>query len=88
MLKREALLKVVFESTLQDAGREKPLAPAVLGGFQKELTAALKQLPDDGRFTIADRTFPDDGIRVLQEFTAALDGQRIGYDALLRGDAS
>jgi len=45
-------------------------------------------LPEDGRFTISDRTFPDDGIRVLQEFTAALDAQNIRYDALLRGDAT
>lgn len=88
MLKREALLKVVFEATMQEAGRDKPLTPAVLAGFQKELTAALKQLPGDGRFGISDRVFPDDGIRVLQEFTAALDERKIGYDALLRGDAT
>jgi hypothetical protein len=87
MLKREALLKVVFEATTQELGREKPLAPAVLSGFQKELAAALKGLPLDGRFTISDRAFPDDGIRVLQEFTAELDARNIAYDALLRGDA-
>jgi len=88
MLKREALLKVVFEATTTELGREKPLAPAVMAGFQKDLSAALKALPADGTFTISDRTFPDDGIRVLQEFTAALDAQHISYDALLRGDAT
>ena len=87
MLKREALLKVVFEATAHDVGRDKPLAAPVLTGFQKELSAALKRLPEDGRFTLADRTFPDDGIRVLQEFTAALEDKNIRYDALLRGDA-
>jgi hypothetical protein len=88
MLKREALLRVVFEATTQEVGRDKPLAPAVLTAFQKDLGAALKALPADGRFTISDRTFPDDGIRVLQEFTADLEARNIGYDALLRGDAT
>ncbi len=88
MLKREALLKVVFEATSREAGRDKPPPPATLTGFQKELSAALQQLPQDGRFTVSDRTFPDDGIRVLQEFTATLDAQSIRYDALLRGDAT
>jgi hypothetical protein len=88
MLKREPLLKVVFEAVAAELGREKPLSPAALAGFQKDLNAALKGLPEDGRFTISDRTFPDDGIRVLQEFTADLDGKRIGYEALLRGDAT
>lgn len=85
MLKREALLKVVFEATSKDAGREKPLSPTALTNFQKDIGAQLKRLPEDGRFSISDRTFPDDRIQVLQEFTAHLDANSIGYDMLLRG---
>lgn len=86
MLKRDALLKVVFQEVTRDMGREKPLPPATMAGFQREMTAELKKLPQDGRFTISNRTFPDDGIKVLQEFTAALDEKNIRYDTLLRGE--
>ncbi len=88
MLKRDALLKVVFEVASREMGRDKPLAGPVLTGFQKELSAALKQLPEDGQFTISDRTFPSDGIRVLQEFTASLDEHNIRYDMLIRGESA
>ena len=88
MLKRDALLKVVFEEVRREIGREKPLTPAVLTAFQKELTAELKKLPEDGRFTIQDLTFPDDGIRVLQEFTSSLDEKRIRYDSLIRRESA
>ena len=86
MLKRDALLKVVFLEVCKEMGREKPLTPTVMTGFQKEMTAELKKLPEDGRFSISNRTFPDDGIQVLQEFTTALDEKNIRYDTLLRGE--
>ena len=84
MLKRDALLKVVFESIGRDVRPDKPLPSSVLSASHKEMTAALKKLPTDGTFTISDRSFPEDGIRVLQEFTAELDGKNIRYDTMLR----
>ena len=83
MLKREALLKVVFEAIGKDSGNEKALPTALVTTFTKELTTHLKNLPSDGRFTVSDRTFPDDRIEVLQEFTANLDGMNISYEKLL-----
>ena len=84
MLKRDALLKVVFETVGRELQPTQSLPPALLNRFQKEMTAALKKLPEGGRFTISDRNFPEDAIQVLQEFTENLDGKNIRYDALLR----
>lgn len=88
MLKRDALLKVVFEVVGRELQPTKSLSPALLTRFQKEMTAALKQLPEGGRFTISDRNFPEDAIQVLQEFTETLDGKNIRYDKLLRREPS
>ena len=88
MLKRDALLKVVFETVGRELQPTKSLPPALLNRFQKEMTAALKKLPEGGRFTISDRNFPEDAIQVLQEFTENLDGKNIRYDALLRREPS
>ncbi|MEE8436302.1 MAG: hypothetical protein V3S64_16065, partial [bacterium] len=88
MLKRDALLKVVFEAVGRELQPTKSLPPTLLSRFQKEMTAALKQLPEGGRFTISDRNFPEDAIQVLQEFTEALDGKNIRYDTLLRREPS
>ena len=52
--------------------------------MQRELSAQLKALPHEGRFTISDRTFPDDAISVLQEFTGALEEQKIDFESLVR----
>jgi len=88
MLKRDALLKVVFEAVGRELQPAKSLSPTLLSRFQKEMTAALKQLPAGGRFTISDRNFPEDAIQVLQEFTETLDGKNIRYDTLLRREPS
>ena len=88
MLKRDALLKIVFEAVGRELQPAKSLPPALLSRFQKEMTAALKQLPPGGRFTISGRNFPEDAIQVLQEFTETLDGKNIRYDAMLRREPS
>ncbi|MDH4248618.1 MAG: hypothetical protein OEW39_12480 [Deltaproteobacteria bacterium] len=83
MLKRESLLKVVFEAIGKDSGNESDLPTPLVTAFTKELTAHLKNLPSDGRFIISNRTFPDDRIAVLQEFTASLDDKNIHYEKLM-----
>lgn len=88
MLKRDALLKVVFEAVGRELQPTKSLPPALLTRFQKEMTAALKELPEGGRYTISGRNFPEDAIQVLQEFTETLDGKNIRYDKLLRREPS
>lgn len=88
MLKRDALLKVVFEAVSKELGRDKALPAPTVNTHHKELTSALSRLPADGHFTVVDRTFPDDRVRVLQEFTARLDENQIRYDALLRSGDS
>ena len=67
---------------ISEAERQPP--PPTVTAFQKELSAALKQLPPDGSFTISDRTFPQEGIPVLQEFTKYLEDKKIKTDALLK----
>ena len=84
MLKKETLLKFVFESVQKSYGSGKPLTPAALTAFQKELITSIKELPEEAVFTIANRTFPDDGIVVLREFTDVLADKKINYDALLK----
>ncbi|MDH5752773.1 MAG: hypothetical protein OEZ59_10210 [Deltaproteobacteria bacterium] len=88
MLKRDTLLKIVFEAIGKDAGAEKKLPPAQVTGFIKKLSGHLKNLPENGRFNISGKIFPDDRIQVLQEFTRNLDMQNIKYDALLRDGKS
>lgn len=89
MLKKESLLKVVFEAASKDAGNDKSPPATVLTKFTKEMTSHLKNLPEDGRFTISNRTFPDDRVQVLREFTEHLEANNINYDKLLReGKAS
>lgn len=84
LLKRETLLKFVFEAIQREFGAGKSFSAAALTGFQKDLSAPLKHLPADGRFTVSDRTFPRDGIRVLQEFTGSLEEKKINFEALLK----
>ena len=83
MLKREALLKFVFEAVEKEHGRAKTLAQPQIAAFLKDLTANVKALPSDGRFTISDRTFPNDEVQVLQEFVVTLEQQHIPYDAMV-----
>ena len=84
MLRGETLLKFVCDAIAKDFGGGKAAAPPTVTAFQKELSAALKQLPSDGSFTISDRTFPQEGIPVLQEFTKYLEDKNIKADALLK----
>jgi len=84
LFKREALLRFVFEAVEKEAGNEKRLSQTVMNGFQKDVSAQLKQLPADGRFTISDRTFPDDEVGVMQEFVDFLEAQEINYDSLVK----
>ena len=84
MLKRETLLKFVFEAIEKEYGKGKTLPAPAMNGLQRELSAQLKALPHEGRFTISDRTFPDDAISVLQEFTGALEEQKIDFESLVR----
>ncbi|MCZ6552238.1 MAG: hypothetical protein O7A67_00420 [SAR324 cluster bacterium] len=84
MLHRETLLKFVMEAILREYRPGGALAPAALQSHQKEISARLKALPPDGRFTISDRTFPDDGVRVMHEFIVALEERSIPHDALIQ----
>lgn len=84
MLRGETLLKFVCDAISKDFGAGGAAAPTAVTAFQKDLSAALKQLPEDGTFTISDRTFPDDGIPVLREFTKYLEEKKIKTDALLK----
>ncbi len=86
MLKRDALLKFVFQAVEKEHSAAGPLSTAQMTAFQKDLSAQIKELPTDGRFIISDRAFPDDEVRVLQEFMAMLEGQGVRYDTLLGGD--
>ncbi len=83
MLKREALLKYVFEAVEKNFGHGTHLDAVA---FQKDLVQKLKALPSTGRFTISDRTFPDDQIAVLHDFTAIMERNQLDADALLSGD--
>ena len=83
MLKREALLKYVFEAVEKNFGRGVHLDAAA---FLKDLSTKLKALPSSGRFTISDRTFPDDQIAVLHDFTAVMERNRMEVEPLLNGD--
>lgn len=85
MLKREALLKFVFDAVEKDFPGARPLSAAALSAFQKELAAALKLLPEGARFTFADRTFPGDEIPVLNELTASLERAHVDIQPLLGG---
>ncbi|HEX7926776.1 MAG TPA: hypothetical protein VF678_04230, partial [bacterium] len=67
MLKREALLKFVFDAIEKAFAGTKPLSATALSAFQKELAAALKPLPTGATFSFADRTFPGDEIPVLND---------------------
>lgn len=84
MLRRETLLKFVCDAIAKDFGGGKAAGPSAGTAFRKELSAALKQLPQDGTFTISDRTFPQEGIPVLQEFTKYLAEKKINPAALLK----
>ena len=86
MLKRDALLKFVFQAVEKEHSTTEPLSTARMTAFQKDLSAQVKELPTDGRFIISDRAFPDDEVRVLQEFMEMLEGQGVRYDTLLGGD--
>ena len=83
MLRREALLKYVFDAVEKNFGSGKHLDAAA---YQKDLSAKLKALPTIGRFTISERSFPDDQIAVLHEFTAVMERNNIDAEALLGGE--
>lgn len=85
MLKREALLKFVFDAVEKSFPGAKPLPAAALAAFQKELAAALKPLPAGAQFTFADRTFPGDEIPVLNDLTASLERAHVDVQPLLGG---
>ena len=83
MLKREALLKYVFEAIERQFGGGRRMDS---GAYRKDLAAKLKALPSTGRFTISGRSFPEDGIAVLQDFTATLERNHMDAEALLDGE--
>jgi hypothetical protein len=83
MLKREALLKFVFDAVEKDFPGARPLSASALSSFQKELAAALKPLPEGARFTFADRTFPGDEMPVLNDLTASLERAHVDIQPLL-----
>ena len=85
LLRREPLLKVVFEAIQRDFGRTR-LTPAALSGFQKDLMGHLKRFPVEGVFTISDRAFPADGIAVMREFIVSLEERNIPHDALFAAE--
>lgn len=85
MLKRESLLKFVFDAVEKAYPGAKPLTASALSAFQKELTAALKPLPVGAKFTFAERTFPGDEIPVLNELTASLERAHVDVQPLLGG---
>ena len=85
MLKRDALLKFVFDAVEKGYTGTKPLSAGELAAFQKELAAALKPLPQGARFTFADRTFPGDEIEVLNDLTASLEQAHVNIQPLLGG---
>jgi hypothetical protein len=83
MLQREPLLKFVMEAVLRDYGKGEGPGGAVLQALQKEISARLKNLPEDGRFWISDRTFPDDGVQVMHDLFVELERKDIAHEALL-----
>jgi hypothetical protein len=85
MLKRDALLKFVFDAVEKAYTGTKPLTAGELTAFQKELAAVLKPLPQGARFTFADRTFPGDEIEVLNDLTASLEQAHVNVQPLLGG---
>jgi hypothetical protein len=85
MLKRDALLKFVFDAIEKAFPGTKPLSATALAAFQKELAAALRPLPTGATFSFADRTFPGDEIPVLNDLTASLERANVDVQPLLGG---
>ncbi len=85
LLKRDALLKFVFDAVEKAYSGTKALSAGELAAFQKDLGAALKLLPQGARFTFADRTFPGDEIEVLNDLTASLERAHVNVQPLLGG---
>lgn len=85
MLQREPLLRIVMEAVLKEFRSDYAGPPQGLNALQKELSAKVKALPSDGRFTISDRTFPDDSVQVMHDFFVSLERKDIAHDALLPG---
>jgi hypothetical protein len=83
MLKREALLKFVFDATEKSFAGAQALTSAQINAFQKDLAAKLKPLPPGAAFTFADRSFPGDEILVLSDLTASLERAKVDYSPLL-----
>ncbi|MCH8841840.1 MAG: hypothetical protein IID61_02580 [SAR324 cluster bacterium] len=89
LLQREALLKFVMEAIVREYRAKEAGALANQSAFQKELSARLKKLPSEGRFTISNRTFPDDSVEVLHEFFVSLEEKEIPHEGLLlRGETA
>lgn len=84
MFKRESLLKFVFEAIVKEFSQGEPPTTLFLGKIQKELIVILKQLPADGKVSISDLTFPGDEIIALEEFTDALEQNKINFEALIK----
>lgn len=84
MVKRETLLKFVFEEIQKEFSQGKTLSTQVLNGFQKKLAVFLKELPEEGIFRLSEYSFPEDNIRVLQSFTSSLEEKKINYEPLLK----
>jgi hypothetical protein len=84
MLQREALLKFVMEAIQRQYRPQGGLESGLLQGFQREIAANLKTLPENGRFHISDRAFPEDGIRVMHEFFVSLEEKAIPHESLLQ----
>ena len=83
MLKRDALLKYVFEVVERQFGQGRKIDASAA---QKDVAAKLKALPATGRFQISGRSFPEDQISVLQDLTASLERNSMDADALLGGE--
>jgi len=79
---KDTLLKYVMEALQKETGAALP--PAVQQKFQKEMTALLKSLPEEGRFMVSDRVLPDDSVGVMQELMGTLTQQNISFEALLK----
>lgn len=88
LLKREALIKVLFEVVRREAGSLRMLSPAETTRHHRELLAELKRLPAAGELQIAEQIFPRDRFRVLQSFISRLEAQGIRYAGILEGKHS
>ncbi|MCZ6472089.1 MAG: hypothetical protein O6934_01500 [SAR324 cluster bacterium] len=84
MFKPEALLKFVFEAIQKDFGEGRTLPAPALAAFQRQLNATVKQLPQDGSFTISGRTFPEMRLQVLKDLTDYMDRLNMKYEGLLK----